>query len=105
MNVNAKSPGFESGKSYTSPLSRRRFRFGAVLGLSLFFGLLLWARLILVTGHPRTASADPAANTQTHTQPGQFDSDLMKYNASDGTASTNTLEQQTQPLPQTPTQP
>lgn len=24
------------------------------------FGLLLWARLVLVTGHPRTATADPA---------------------------------------------
>ncbi len=23
------------------------------------FGLLLWARLVLVTGHPRTATADP----------------------------------------------
>lgn len=26
------------------------------------FGLLLWARFLLVTGHPRTAVADPAAN-------------------------------------------
>lgn len=25
------------------------------------FGLLLWARLVLVTGHPRTATADPQA--------------------------------------------
>jgi hypothetical protein len=25
----------------------------------LFFGLLLWARFILVTGHPRTAVAEP----------------------------------------------
>ncbi len=26
----------------------------------LAFGLLLWARFLLVTGHPRTAIADPA---------------------------------------------
>lgn len=29
----------------------------------LAFGLLLWARFILVTGHPRTAIADPIART------------------------------------------
>lgn len=28
--------------------------------LVLVFGLLLWARFLLVTGHPRTALADPA---------------------------------------------
>ncbi len=34
----------------------------ARLGLVvLVFGLLLWARFILVTGHPRTAVADPPA--------------------------------------------
>lgn len=27
----------------------------------LAFGLLLWARFLLVTGHPRTAIADPPA--------------------------------------------
>lgn len=27
--------------------------------LVLVFGLLLWARFLLVTGHPRTAVADP----------------------------------------------
>ena len=27
--------------------------------LVLVFGLLLWARFLLVTGHPRTAMADP----------------------------------------------
>lgn len=33
----------------------------------LVFGLLLWARFILVTGHPRTAVADPPA-TPAHSQ-------------------------------------
>jgi hypothetical protein len=28
------------------------------------FGLLLWARLILVTGHPRIATADQPAHVQ-----------------------------------------
>ncbi len=28
------------------------------------FGLLLWARFLLVTGHPRTAIADPAETRQ-----------------------------------------
>ncbi len=30
----------------------------------LAFGLLLWARFILVTGHPRTAIAEPEAPAQ-----------------------------------------
>jgi hypothetical protein len=30
----------------------------------LAFGLLLWARFLLVTGHPRTAIADPSAQRQ-----------------------------------------
>jgi hypothetical protein len=30
----------------------------------LVFGLLLWARFLLVTGHPRTAMADPPATGQ-----------------------------------------
>jgi len=35
----------------------------------LVFGLLLWARFLLVTGHPRTAVADPPVVTpQTQTQ-------------------------------------
>ncbi|MFN7021943.1 MAG: hypothetical protein ACK4WH_11535, partial [Phycisphaerales bacterium] len=32
--------------------------------LVLVFGLLLWARFLLVTGHPRTAIADPPAAAQ-----------------------------------------
>jgi hypothetical protein len=34
----------------------------------LVFGLLLWARFLLVTGHPRTAVADPPAD-QPHAAP------------------------------------
>lgn len=30
----------------------------------LAFGLLLWARFLLVTGHPRTAIADPTEQRQ-----------------------------------------
>lgn len=41
--------------------------FGAVV---LAFGLLLWARLLLVTGHPKTAVAEPPrAEGQRQTQP------------------------------------
>jgi hypothetical protein len=29
----------------------------------LVFGLLLWARFLLVTGHPRTAIAEPEARS------------------------------------------
>lgn len=29
------------------------------------FGLLLWARLLLLTGHPRTAIADPSTHAPT----------------------------------------
>lgn len=48
------------------PLSRLRRPIGG-RGVTYFglvvvcFGLLLWARLILVTGHPRTATAEPGA--------------------------------------------
>lgn len=46
----------------TSQAHGRRLRgpatFVAVVAVA--FGLLLWARLILVTGHPRTATAAPS---------------------------------------------
>lgn len=45
-------------------LIRRRMSLalgGASLGVVLL-GILIWARLILITGHPRTAIADPEAN-------------------------------------------
>lgn len=35
------------------------------------FGLLLWARFLLVTGHPRTAMAVPRPLTPVPTQPQQ----------------------------------
>lgn len=38
---------------------RRRLRLGGLAVAVLALGLLLWARLILVTGHPRTAIAKP----------------------------------------------
>ncbi len=38
--------------------------FVAVIAVA--FGLLLWARLILVTGHPRTATAAPGAKATLH---------------------------------------
>jgi hypothetical protein len=43
----------------TQPRSVRRGRYGATLLIAAVFGLLLWARLLLVTSHPRTAIADP----------------------------------------------
>lgn len=39
----------------------RRGRHAATLLIAAVFGLLLWARLLLVTNHPRTAIADPPA--------------------------------------------
>ncbi len=51
---------------------RSRSKFGT-LRVSLFacallaFGLLLWARLILVTGTPRTAIAEPASSASQQT--------------------------------------
>lgn len=43
--------------------SSRRGRHAATLLIAAVFGLLLWARLLLVTNHPRTAIADPPAPT------------------------------------------
>lgn len=39
--------------------SHRRSRVVALGAVVVVFGLLLWAKLLLVTGHPRTALADP----------------------------------------------
>jgi hypothetical protein len=39
--------------------ARRRITIGFATAAVLVFGLLLWARLVLVTGHPRTATAEP----------------------------------------------
>ncbi|MBL8763860.1 MAG: hypothetical protein JNM07_06285 [Phycisphaerae bacterium] len=41
-----------------NPGSGRR-RIGALLLIAALLGLLLWARLVIVTGHPRTAIAEP----------------------------------------------
>ncbi len=42
-----------------SSLARRRLTFGLFGVAVLAMGLLLWARLVLVTGHPRMALAEP----------------------------------------------
>jgi hypothetical protein len=42
------------------PRSRSPFRSTAPILVAVVFGLLLWAKLLLVTNHPRTAIADPA---------------------------------------------
>lgn len=39
-------------------LSSARFRAGLLLPV-MVLGLLLWARFVLITGHPRTATAVP----------------------------------------------
>lgn len=46
----------------------KRLRLTKVTGFScviLAFGLLLWARFIIVTGHPRTAVAEPVVQQVT----------------------------------------
>lgn len=40
--------------------SGRRMHLTRLALVVLVFGLLLWARFLLVTGHPRTALAQPA---------------------------------------------
>jgi hypothetical protein len=42
----------------------RRLKVSIFACALLAFGLLLWARFLLVTGHPRTAIADPAQQRQ-----------------------------------------
>lgn len=37
-------------------------RTAAAATIAVVFGLLLWAKLVLVTGHPRTAIAEPRKN-------------------------------------------
>lgn len=48
-----------SGGRALSSLARRRLTFGLFGVAVLAMGLLLWARLVLVTGHPRMALAEP----------------------------------------------
>lgn len=43
----------------SSLLRTTRSRRTATLMVAVVFGLLLWAKLLLVTNHPRTAIADP----------------------------------------------
>lgn len=56
--------------SQMSPNTPRENHASSRLKLSIFacavlaFGLLLWARFLLVTGHPRTAIADPVQQRQ-----------------------------------------
>ncbi len=42
----------------------RRLKVSVFACALLAFGLLLWARFLLVTGHPRTAIADPTQQRQ-----------------------------------------
>ena len=42
----------------------RRLKVSIFACALLAFGLLLWARFLLVTGHPRTAIADPTEQRQ-----------------------------------------
>lgn len=45
---------------------KRLFSSAGLVCIMLAFGLLLWARLILVTGHPRTATAEDAVASAQH---------------------------------------
>lgn len=51
--------GVRSRPSHAGWFARRRLTIGFATAAVLAFGLLLWARLVLVTGHPRTATAEP----------------------------------------------
>jgi hypothetical protein len=46
-------------RAHAGWFARRRITIGFATAAVLVFGLLLWARLVLVTGHPRTATAEP----------------------------------------------
>lgn len=55
----------------TLALNSRRIRLVKATGFTcaiLAFGLLLWARFIIVTGHPRTAVAEPPVHPQQQAQ-------------------------------------
>ncbi len=56
--LDARGPSFDTQgvKPFTARFSRRLTFFSLAV---MAFGLLLWARLILVTGRPRMAIADP----------------------------------------------
>jgi hypothetical protein len=61
--------------STNSPAARRlRFRVSVFAFVLLAFGLLLWARFLLVTNHPRTAIAEPPAPPAAPAQVGSADS-------------------------------
>lgn len=56
--TNAPGPRMEPSAASLSPrASARRLSFFGVAVAA--FAMLLWARLLLVTGHPRTAIAEP----------------------------------------------
>ena len=52
-----------------SPVRRARHSRLTVAAIAAAFGLLLWAKLILVTSHPRTALADPDEQTSQAVEP------------------------------------
>ncbi len=58
-NLRAPYPGPRPRPSHAGWFARRRLTIGFATAAVLAFGLLLWARLVLVTGHPRTATAEP----------------------------------------------
>lgn len=49
---------------HSTSTTSRRLKVSIFACAVLAFGLLLWARFLLVTGHPRTAIADPAEQRQ-----------------------------------------
>jgi hypothetical protein len=72
---NTQPPRGAARRALTPRRIRRLTAFGAMCVL---LGLLLWARFLLVTGHPRTALAEPehrpatpAAQAQAAADPGR----------------------------------
>ena len=53
-----------SSDPVSNPRRVRRVRFSIFALVLVAFGLLLWARFLLVTGHPRTAIAEPQGQPQ-----------------------------------------
>ncbi len=60
MSISQTRPAFFRSRSH---------RLGGLV-VAIVFGLLLWAKLLLVTNHPRTAIADPAPEPAPAAAPG-----------------------------------
>jgi hypothetical protein len=67
--MNLQSGGGRADSLGVKPRVRRQISIFSLVLVA--FGLLLWARLVLVTGHPRTATADPQAPEAAGSKPAE----------------------------------